>query len=148
MLSDFFYSRSVSMVIPNVYWAFGHYEKDLVVITKAGYAWEIEIKVSRADLIKDKEKRHNHTAYNDKFKFLYFAIPKELESHIEHIPEGAGIIIVSEEDRATWWRGCKIIREPQKKSDYKLSVEEQLSIARLSAHRMWVMKKKMRGTLI
>ena len=145
ILSDFFYSRSVSMVIPNVYWAFGHYEKDLVVITKAGYAWEVEIKVSRADLIKDKDKRHKHN--DNKIKFLYFAIPKELESHIEHIPEGAGIITVSQEDKSKWWRGCEIIREPLKRNDYKLSTEEQLSIARLSTHRMWVMKKKMRASI-
>ena len=140
-LANFFYSRNVLMVIPNVYWAFGHYEKDLVVITKAGYAYEVEIKVSLSDLKKDKDKRHNHN--ESKIKFLYFAIPEELKPHIEHIPDDAGIITVSEEKRFSPY-GCKIIREPLKRGDYKLSSEEQLSIAKLSTHRMWTMKKKMR----
>jgi len=46
------------LIVPNVMWGFTglNYEADLVIVTKAGYAKEVEIKVSRADLIKDKEK--------------------------------------------------------------------------------------------
>ena len=77
------------LIVPNVMWGFTglNYEADLVIVTKAGYAKEVEIKVSRADLIKDKEKRYNHDF--KKFKELYFAIPKKLLKDIEHIPKRA-----------------------------------------------------------
>ena len=81
------------LIVPNVSWGFTglYYEADLVVVTKAGYAKEIEIKASRQDLIKDKSKKHNHNCR--KFKELYFAIPKKLLKDIEHIPEKAGILV-------------------------------------------------------
>src|SRR5690606_3456699 len=90
---NYFGSRQ-HLIVPNVSWGFGlNYEADLVVVTKAGYAKEIEIKVSRADLLKDKEKKHNHDC--SKFKELYFAIPERLLKDKEHIPERAGIIVCS-----------------------------------------------------
>lgn len=88
-----YFGARKNLIVPNVSWGFKglHYEADLVVISKSGYAIEIEIKVSRADLIKDKKKWHSHDC--KKFKKLYFAIPKKLLKDIEHIPEKAGILV-------------------------------------------------------
>lgn len=39
-------------VVPNAYWGLGlTWEADLLVISKAGYLTEVEIKVSKADLL-------------------------------------------------------------------------------------------------
>ena len=46
-----------NLIVPNVHWGMCLHECDLLVITRSGYAWEVEIKVSRVDLIKNKEKK-------------------------------------------------------------------------------------------
>ena len=47
-----------NVIVPNVWWGWGlRHECDLVVMTKTGYAYEVEIKVSRSDLKADLKKR-------------------------------------------------------------------------------------------
>lgn len=127
------------LIVPNISWGMMLHECDLLVITGSGYAREIEIKVSKADLIKDKEKRHGH--YSHKIKNLFFAIPDYLEKHKEHIPKRAGIITVSQNLYDGSLR-CNTIREAENTSDYKFSYEEKYNVARLGAMRIWGLKKK------
>ena len=123
-----------NLIVPNISWGLFLHECDLLVITPAGYAWEIEIKVTKADLIKDKEKRHGHR--NRKIKDLYFAMPDYLEPHIEHVPERAGIILVNKNLR------CKTLRRPKsKKTPYRFSQKERYKVARLGSMRIWGLKK-------
>ena len=61
------------LVVPNVHWGADVHECDLFLLSKSGYAIEIEIKISKADLIQDSKKKHGHVNY--KIKQLYFAIP-------------------------------------------------------------------------
>lgn len=126
------------LIVPNVHWGFLIHECDLFVLTKSGYAWEIELKVTKSDLIKDREKKHKH---NDKrIKYLYFAIPDYLEEYIEYIPKRAGIIVVNTK---TTKRFCRIIRKPMTNSNsYKFSDKEKFQIARLGALRIWGLKHK------
>ena len=129
-----------NLIVPNVHWSFFQHECDLLVITKAGYAWEIEIKVTKSDLIKDKEKWKWNVNEN-KIKCIYFAIPEKLEPHIEHIPDQAGIIVVfiDKWDRVR----CKTIRQPKYvRHPYKFSLEERYQVARLGALRLWGLKTK------
>lgn len=132
-----------NLVVPNVSWGMGLHECDLLVVTKAGYATEVEIKISKADLVKDKKKYHNHDS--DKIKYLYFAIPDYLQEYIEHIPKRAGIIVVgtnkdgSLNKRAS---GCNVIRKAEVYSDYKFSAQEMYKVARLGALRIWSLKTK------
>lgn len=87
------YGVRQNIIVPNVSWAFLHYEADLVILTGSNYATEIEIKVTKADLKKDKEKRHNHDS--ELFKYLYFAVPNKLtEFALTEIPEKAGLLEV------------------------------------------------------
>jgi hypothetical protein len=126
-----------NLIVPNVHWGLDIHECDLLVITKAGYAWEVEIKVSKADLMKDGAKRHDHK--DRRIKDLWFAIPKHLEPFIEHVPERAGIILVDGKYR------CKKLRDPvSKKRPYKFSDEERYNVARLGALRIWGLKQKIR----
>ena len=128
-----------NLIVPNVSWGmFGH-ECDLLVVSKSGYAWEVEIKISRADLTRDKKKAHGHRDH--RIKFLYFAIPDHLESHIEHIPERAGIITVHDNGH---YHFCKTIRKPKQNGSYKFSDAEKLKIARLGSLRIWGLKRKVR----
>ena len=123
-----------NLIIPNIGWGIGIHECDLFLLTPSGYGWEIEIKISKADLFKDKHKRHGH--FSTKIKYLYFAIPDYLEKYISEIPERAGIIIVKSKN----WQ-CKKTREPQKNTNYKYTTEERFQIARLGALRIWGFKE-------
>ncbi len=122
------------VIVPNISWGAGLHECDLLVLTKTGYAYEVEIKVSKADLIKDKLKDHGHLS--NRIRKLYFAIPDKLKPHIEHIPERAGIICVRESGY------CETIREAQTNPLSKPWTDsEMFNIARLGTMRIWTLKK-------
>lgn len=137
-------------IVPNLYWGMFDYELDLCVLTKTGYATEIEIKSCRADLIKDKEKRHGH--HNPMIKHLYFALPYHLLKDIEHVPERAGILIVRyveawEGDyiylkRDAFW-SCTRFRAPKINYNYQWTDTERLKLLRLAAMRTWTLKNQL-----
>lgn len=79
-------------IVPRINSGMGIHECDMMILTGSGYASEVEIKISVADLRKDLKKPHGHES--DKIKYLYFAMPEEMEKHIDLVPERAGIIIV------------------------------------------------------
>jgi len=134
-LSEYFNPRA-NLIVPNVHWGIFIHECDLLILTKAGYAYEVEIKVSKQDLIADKKKKHGHK--DNRIKYLYFALPKSLEGEIEHVPEHAGIIIV---ERASYIKST-VLRNPVKQGGYKFTDKERYEIARLGALRIWTLKKK------
>ena len=137
-LSTYLNART-NLIVPNVHWGIDIHECDLLVITPSGYAWEVEIKTSKADLLKDKEKSHGHIDPQGRIKHLYFALPDYLEEHIMHIPHHAGIIVVNSEHGH-----CKTIRKPGIMGKYKWSDKERFMVARLGALRIWRLKKKIR----
>jgi len=135
-----------NLVVPNVCWGMNIHECDLFVLTQAGYALEIEIKVTKADLKKDAKKWHGHN--DSRIKHLYFAIPDYLGDCIEYIPERAGIIVVSRRpSNAQWgplWR-CDTTRKPAtNKTAMPFSDAERYKVARLGALRIWPLKRKIR----
>ena len=127
-----------NLIVPNISWGMFNHECDLFVLTGAGYGYEVEIKVSKHDLIKDEEKPHGH--YSPKIKYLFFAVPDYLEKHIEHIPERAGIIIVTKRDDGHIY--CERIRKPKKNYNYSFDISERYQIARLGAMRIFGLKQK------
>ena len=143
-LAQYFGVR-MHVIVPNVSWGLGLHECDLIIMSKAGYLTEIEIKISRSDLKKDIEKRHGH--HSNKIKYLYFAIPKKLEKDIEFIPNRAGILIVEKRKR-DWadnseYISVSVLRSSEKnKSCRKLLESEQTKLARLGAMRIWGLKEK------
>lgn len=83
-----------NIIVTNVSYGLGVHECDILKLSKACYATEYEIKVSRADLRKDFEKNHTHTS--KKIKNFFYAVPKHLELYaLELIPETAGLVIVN-----------------------------------------------------
>ena len=144
----------INLIVPNVHWGMNIHECDLLVITKAGYAWEVEIKVTKADLKKDAEKWHGH--YDDRIKALFFAIPDYLEDCIDLIPKRAGILIVSSGDLVsrkisgrnyTWPRQVKRLRDAVPNlAAQPFSDEDRYKVARLGALRIWRLKEKLHET--
>ena len=82
-----------SLIVPNVSWGIsGLHECDILSLSKAGYATEIEIKISKADLRADKKKSHGHR--HGHIARLYFAVPSFLKQiALEEIPERAGLLV-------------------------------------------------------
>ena len=139
-LATFFNART-NLIVPNVHWGLDIHECDLLVITAAGYGYEVEIKVTKADLKKDAEKGHGH--FDRRIKFLYFAIPDYLEEHIEYIPARAGIILVNSSVGNNGGT-CEVIRKPEQTSKYKFTESERYQVARLGALRIWGLKRKVK----
>ncbi len=150
------FNHRQNLIVPNVHWGFFIHEIDLLVLTKAGYAYEIEIKISKADLVKDKGKEHQHRDSQGRIKYLYFAIPESLKAEIVHVPDRAGIITVKKY-MAKWGRyggngyetyekeafDCQVMRQPEALGKYRFSDSERYDIARLGALRIWSLKDKL-----
>ena len=145
-LSEYFNAR-INTIVPNISWGMGMHEVDLLVLTPAGYAYEIEIKISKVDLLADLKKRHGHRS--TKISKLYFAIPDYLQCSADRIPKHAGILIISEVEKYSWLKDnaetflkVECVRDPQNKGRYKFTEKERINMLRLGAMRIWTLKKK------
>ena len=145
-----YYNPRQNLIVPNLSWGMFSYEHDLCILSKNGYATEVEIKTSKADLIKDKEKGHDHN--NKMMKYLFFAIPEHLLPDTEHIPERAGIFVVSwnkpmpypyHKSLANGWWSCRRERQARAWQNYKWSDSERQDLLRLAAMRTWTLKKQL-----
>ena len=126
-----------NLIVPNVQWGLvaDLHECDLLVLSKSGYATEIEIKVSKADLMKDKKKKHTHD--HELIKSLYFAVPENLKAFaLENIPKKAGLYIVKKDMYVRCIRGA-IVRRGALKWDN----EQVLKLAKLGAMRILTLKR-------
>jgi hypothetical protein len=91
-----FFHPHNNIVVPNVTWGMDlGYEADLLVMTPAGYLYEVEIKISKSDLKADRKKYHHHDG--EKIRKLWFAFPEKLcrAECFELVPDGAGILSVN-----------------------------------------------------
>jgi hypothetical protein len=105
-----------------------------MVMTPRGYCYEIEIKVSRADIKRDLSKPWGHE-HGGKIRKLYFAIPEKIESAINLIPESAGILVVSP-------RGdIKKLREAKQNQVQPLNEKDRIKLAALGTLRIWSLKR-------
>lgn len=136
--------RQSKLVVPNVSYGFLPWESDVLVINKDDSLSEVEIKISVADFRRDskKQKWHSH-GMQQEFKRLitrfYYAMPIEIYERVkDEVPDFAGVIVVRDNrfnptqtvKRATSNRSCQ-----------KLSVEDQLKLARLMCFRYWSNRK-------
>ena len=132
-----YFNYFTNIVVPNVSWGMDLHECDLFILSKAGFATEVEIKVSAQDLKADIKKAHSHE--NHKIKYLYFAIPHYLEKHSGYIPKRAGILSLKKRLEDGYIEVNKI-REPVKNGNYRYSMEEKLKLQRLGVIRIWSLK--------
>jgi len=149
-----YYNTRTNILVPNVSWGLFNYEMDIVVMTPAGYLTEIEIKISRADLKKDLEKRHGHNS--TRIKSLYFAIPEKLKHCIDLIPERAGIYVAKYRKLSGIHYHYEQIKAPAGLFRYEieeirkpiinknapaLDLADKLQFYRLGALRIWDLKR-------
>ena len=138
-----FSQRKNYLVIPNVSWGFLYYEADILVVTKAKFCTEIEVKISMADWKADFAKRkHDHR--DSRIKFQYYAAPRELALRYQELelPEGWGVIAVKDVDaplinphaRAP---RIEILKEAAVREAKKVTDQELLILARLACFRVW-----------
>ena len=147
-VSEFFGIKK-NLIIPNLSWSFFAHELDLFVLTQNSFGYEVEIKVSVADLKKDLTKTHGHK--DSKIKRLYYAIPGHLLNKSEIIPSHAGILLVSEKSvienfptpHEVVSYHTEIIKEPEGTSSYKFTEAERIELYRLMAMRVWTGKKQL-----
>jgi hypothetical protein len=129
-----------NLIVPNISWGLLDYEADILVLSAAGYASEVEIKVSRSDLRRDSKKQHGHRS--DLVKAFWFAVPEAIvDFALEHIPEDAGLLGIWERQR----RGgpgsifeARPHRFPTPRPhSRKFTESERHQMARLAAMRYW-----------
>lgn len=136
------------LCVPNVSWGMHLHECDLLYLSDKGFATEIEIKVTKSDLKRDAQKRHQHRS--PRIKFLYYAMPITMADCAELVPEHAGILLASRRQPLTWEREpgrmrleCKVTREPEtNRAAAAFTDTERLQLARLGALRIWTLKKR------
>jgi len=135
------------IIVPNLSWGLtGMHECDLFIVRKSGYAIEVEIKRTKADLLADFKKYHNHIDRYNRIVQLYYAIPEELLGSCESlIPEPAGIIVCKKYEYLGKYKiYASIHREAKRRSDARrLTTEEQLKVASLGTMRIWSLKEKL-----
>lgn len=135
-----------NIVVPNVSWGLvDMHECDLFLIKKSGFAVEVEIKISKSDFMADLRKPHGHVDGHNRIVEFYYAMPKSLLDKIKDlIPKNAGIIECDRFISPPHNIFVHVIRQPKRiKGARKLTIEEQLKVARLGTLRIWKLKKNL-----
>ncbi len=110
------------------------WESDSLSITKSGYVYECEIKISRTDFFNDKKKERKHQIlegtyirkpyekkYPDKPNYFYYVVPEGLVT-VDEVPNFAGLIYITE-----IYPYVKVIKTAPKISDDKID-EDKLEL--------------------
>jgi hypothetical protein len=131
------------LVVPNVFWGWDlPYEADLIAVSRALYASEIEIKVSKHDLLQDPEKRKHKMQRPSKISYFYYAMPEELTQYFtpeNGFPETLGLIKITkdrswEDDR---YRAEYVRRAQKHPNSRKITEAERVRLLELAYCRIW-----------
>lgn len=129
------FDRRRYLCVPNVSWGMGlSHEADLLCLSAAGYAAEVEIKISVGDLKRDADKDHGHRS--SIIKYLWFAGPAQLTlALLDNAPAGAGILSVA--FTGTFWR-CVVVWPARARANVaKFTAHDRYRLARLGCIRYW-----------
>lgn len=135
--------RRQALAVPNVSWGFlNGYEADLLVVSKAGYMTEVEVKVSLADWKSDKRKVSKFLqleAETTRTKRFYYAAPLELAQRWEEvgIPAYAGVLGADESKLNAGHIYWTTVRQATDTQARKLTDREQADLGRLGTMRYW-----------
>lgn len=132
-----YFGHRQHLIVPNISWGLGFsHELDVLVMTRAGYVTEIEIKTTKADLKRDLLKRHQHQS--PKIRQHFIAVPKALTATaLEFFKPPWGILSVCEDSRYV-----ERVRDSTKnKSARPLSVSEINHLYELASMRVWTLKE-------
>lgn len=118
------------------------HECDMLVLTKAGYLTEIEIKRSWSDFLADFKKKHKHESEGIIKKF-YYAVPysiavKVFNYLVENNISCDGVLYYTEDLDIRFYSLIE-----RKNIFRKLNLSEQLQVARYGAMRSVMLKEKL-----
>ena len=136
-----------NIIVPNVSWGFGLlYEADMLIITPRGYITEIEIKITKQDIDREKKKK-GLAHHNSKIKRFIYAVPDYLSDY-RGIPNNGGLISVSKTrnfyNPGEEYTHCRIIKSPSINSKaIPISDGDRLKLLHLGCMRIWTLKKKL-----
>ena len=143
------------IMIPNLSYGLLPYEADFVVISKAGYLTEVEIKRSWQDFKADFKKEHKHDA--DQVYYFYYCVPESIvDKVVDYFKTQYGSgwcpallkftekgqvsrVLVKDE---TSGRYRSVGTQYNEGYHRKLFLEEQLTVARLGQLRYWSLLEK------
>lgn len=131
-----FFDWRRNLIVPNVSWGLFLHECDLLILTPTGYAYEVEIKVSKEDIRRDAKKRHGH--WSKKIRKLYFAIPEKLLEYQELIPDHAGIIYIN----AKYGSAYKAREAKVNPASFKFNNDDIEKLKHLGLMRTWKLRRK------
>ena len=147
-LSKYFDCRR-NLVLPNAYYGVHglNHEVDLLVVKPTGYAIEVEIKLSKADLKKDFEKKHGHKSRIID-QIYYCVTPKLVALALEIVPEECGILVYDPPQERLKWRKrnsyVSVHRTAKSKRPRPKFNDQQIyDVLRLSSLRVWSLKEKL-----
>lgn len=129
-----------NIVVPNISTSFLPYEADVVSLTPSLWATEVEIKISKADLLADFKKKRYHDS--PMFRQFYYAVPLWMQDFaLEHISDRAGLIVVrkGEYDPRLLIASLHRTAKPNPRCR-QLTADERLYLARLGAMRICGLK--------
>ena len=129
-------------VIPRSRWGIKeiNHECDMLALSKSGVLHEIEIKISKSDLLADKRKRHSHES--DIIKRLWFAVPSEIVEFAKiNIPENAGLISCGMTSSKKYF-ASRVIRRPKFRGKEKPDQSVIKHMYELMAMRYWSEKSR------
>jgi len=138
--NHFGYRRN--LIVPRVSWGLDLHECDMLILSNAGYASEVEIKVSKSDLLRDSDKSHRHNS--NKVKALWFAVPESLgEFALTNTALDVGVFVVCENSYRGKTRRCKILRPAKLRvNSRKFTEGERHQLARLGLMRYWSIRSE------
>lgn len=121
----YFNPNSVKYLMNNLYVFHNTWESDYLAMTKSGYWYEGEVKISRSDFKADKKKKRKHlileNASNEKDKkphYFFYAVPKGL-IEVDEVPDYAGLVYIL--DRYPY---IQVMKNPCKLHGDKYTVEQ------------------------
>lgn len=110
-----------------------NWESDYLAITKSMYAYEVEVKISKADFEKDFEKTEKHLIISGKLNksgnedicrylkpnYFYYAMPEKIAVDCD-VPDYAGLIIISGRQMSIWEKAPLLHNEKFEHSNFNL----------------------------
>ena len=127
-------------MIPNVSWSWLSWEADLISITKAGYMYEYEIKISKSDFMHDfgkpKHRSLRRAAESPRIP-NYFSYVAPINAIPLCIPDYAGLIEISPSGRYGHTYDLEIIRKPPKIQGAKQTDASKIKMLKTLMFKYW-----------
>ena len=125
--------------VPNVSHGWGlEYEADLIAVSKASHrAFEVEIKVSSADLRADMKKAKWRAGLDKRITKFWYAIPLSLVPIASDVVPAEFGILVFRKHRVQDFLICETFRKPAWLSKEKCTDADVINLLRLSNIRYW-----------